>query len=92
MGQPRDVLVGICSQVVLLPIVGFALAGPWPMAPELALGVMLGVLTHQFAKPAARRLRPRAHTLSMVLFVLVLVGRWLRPGRRLFPTLRRPVW
>ena len=56
MGQPRDVLVGICSQVVLLPIVGFALAGTWPMAPELALGVMLGVLTHQFAKPAARRL------------------------------------
>ncbi|KKZ15248.1 MAG: symporter [Candidatus Synechococcus spongiarum 142] len=150
--QPRDVLVGIFCQVVLLPIVGFALASTWPLAPELALGVMLiaaapggvtsnvltafaggdvalsisltavtsvvsvvtvplivalshhqfmggdslgefsvastalqvftivtlpvmlGVLTHQLAQPAARRLRPRAHKLSMVLFVLVLLG------------------
>ncbi|MXW40195.1 MAG: bile acid:sodium symporter family protein [Synechococcus sp. SB0668_bin_15] len=150
--QPRDVLVGLFSQVVLLPIVGFALASTWPLAPELALGVMLiaavpggvtsnvltafaggdvalsisltavtsvvsvvtvplivalshhrfmggdslgdfsvastalqvfaivtlpvmlGVLTHRLAEPAARRLRPKARTLSMVLFVLVLVG------------------
>lgn len=150
--QPRDVLVGLFSQVVLLPMVGFALASTWPLAPELALGVMLiaavpggvtsnvltafaggdvalsisltavtsvvsvvtvplivalshhqfmggdslgdfsvastalqvfaivtlpvmlGVLTHRLAEPAARRLRPKARTLSMVLFVLVLVG------------------
>ena len=150
--QPRDVLVGIFSQMVLLPMVGFVLASTWPMAPELALGVMLiaavpggvtsnvltsfaggdvalsisltaltsvvsvvtvplivafshqqfmggdslgdfsvagtalqvfaivtlpvmlGVLTHHLARPAARRLRPRAHTLSMALFVLVLLG------------------
>lgn len=150
--QPRDVLVGILSQVVLLPMAGFALASTWPMAPELALGVMLiaampggvtsnaltafaggdvalsisltavtsmvsvitvplivglshhqlmggdslgdfsvastalqvfvivtlpvilGILTHHLAQPAARRLKPKAHTLSMLLFVLVLVG------------------
>ena len=150
--QPRDVLVGIFSQMVLLPMVAFALASTWPMAPDLALGVMLiaavpggvtsnmltsfaggdvalsisltavtsvvsvvtvplivafshqqfmggdslgdfsvastalqvfaivtlpvmlGVLTHHLARPAARRLRPRAHTLSILLFVLVLLG------------------
>ena len=150
--QPRDFLVGIFSQVVLLPIIGFALASTWPLAPELALGVMLiaaapggvtsnaltafaggdvalsisltavtsivsmvtvplivalsyhqfigsenigdfsvvgialklfaivtlpvilGLLTHHLAEPAARRLRPRAQTLSIFLFVLVLVG------------------
>ena len=150
--QPRDMFVGIFSQMVLLPMVGFVLASTWPMAPELALGVMLiaavpggvtsnvltsfaggdvalsisltaltsvvsvvtvplivafshqqfmggdslgdfsvagtalqvfaivtlpvmlGVLTHHLARPAARRLRPRAHALSMVLFVLVLLG------------------
>ena len=150
--QPRDVLVGLFSQVVLLPIVGFALASTWPMAPELALGVMLiaaapggvtsnaltafadgdvalsisltavtsvvsvitvplivalshhqlmggdglgnfsvtgtalqvfaivtlpvmlGLLTHHLARPAARRLKLRAHALSVLLFVLVLVG------------------
>ena len=150
--QPRDFLVGIVSQVLLLPIVGFALASTWPMAPELALGVMLiaaapggvtsnaltafaggdvalsisltavasvvsaatvplivalshhqfmggdgladvpvtgtalqvfaivtlpvilGLLTHHLARPAARRLRPKANRLSMLLFVLVLLG------------------
>ena len=150
--QSRDFLVGIFSQVVLLPVIGFALASMWPLAPELALGVMLiaaapggvtsnvltafaggdvalsisltavtsvvsavtvplivalshhqfisggslgdfsvagialklfaivtlpvilGLLTHHLAQPAARRLTPPARTLSMLLFVLVLVG------------------
>ena len=150
--QPRDFLVGIVSQVLLLPIVGFALASTWPLTPELALGVMLvaaapggvtsnaltafaggdvalsisltavasvvsaatvplivalshhqfmggdgladvsvtgtalqvfaivtlpvvlGLLTHHLARPAARRLRPKANRLSMLLFVLVLLG------------------
>ena len=39
--QPRDFLVGIGSQVVLLPIIGFVLASTWPLAPELALGMMI---------------------------------------------------
>ncbi len=150
--QPRDFLVGAFSQVVILPIVGFVLCTPWPLVPELALGVMiiasapggvtsnvltalaggdvalsisltavtslisvvtvplivafsynhfmggdalanfsiastalkvfaivtlpviLGLVTHHLARPAARRLEPRARTISVLLFVLVLFG------------------
>ncbi len=39
--QPRDFAVGALSQIVLLPAVAFALASIWPMAPELALGLMI---------------------------------------------------
>ncbi len=39
--RPRDFLVGALSQVVLLPAVAFALVSLWPLAPELALGVMI---------------------------------------------------
>ena len=39
--QPRDFLVGAVSQVVLLPAVAFGLVSIWPLAPELALGVMI---------------------------------------------------
>lgn len=39
--QPRDFLVGAVSQIVLLPLVAFILVSVWPLAPELALGVML---------------------------------------------------
>lgn len=39
--QPRDVVVGFLCQVVLLPAVAFALVSVWPLAPELALGVMI---------------------------------------------------
>lgn len=39
--QPRDFLIGAASQVVLLPLVAFALVSVWPLAPELAVGVML---------------------------------------------------
>lgn len=39
--RPRDFLVGAVSQIVLLPAVAFALVSVWPMAPELALGVMI---------------------------------------------------
>ncbi len=39
--QPRDFLVGAASQIILLPVVAFALVSIWPLQPELALGVMI---------------------------------------------------
>ena len=39
--RPRDFAVGALSQIVLLPAVAFTLASIWPMAPELALGLMI---------------------------------------------------
>ena len=39
--RPRDFAVGAVSQIVVLPVVAFALASAWPMAPELALGLMI---------------------------------------------------
>ncbi|NKB48605.1 MAG: bile acid:sodium symporter family protein [Alphaproteobacteria bacterium] len=39
--RPRDFLVGAASQIVLLPLVAFALVSVWPLQPELALGVMI---------------------------------------------------
>ena len=39
--QPRDFVVGAISQVVLLPAVALGLVSIWPLAPELALGVMI---------------------------------------------------
>ncbi len=39
--QPKDFLVGALSQIVLLPLVGFALVSLWSLPPELALGVMI---------------------------------------------------
>ena len=39
--RPRDFAVGAVSQIVVLPAVAFALASLWPMAPELALGLMI---------------------------------------------------
>ncbi len=39
--QPRDFAVGAFSQIILLPIVAFILVKIWPIAPELAVGVMI---------------------------------------------------
>ena len=39
--RPRDFAAGALSQIVLLPAVAFVLASVWPMAPELALGLMI---------------------------------------------------
>ncbi len=39
--QPRDFLVGLVSQIVLLPVIAFALLKVLPVTPELALGVMI---------------------------------------------------
>lgn len=39
--QWRDFAIGALSQVVLLPLVAFALVSLWPLPPELALGVMI---------------------------------------------------
>ncbi|MDE0681051.1 MAG: bile acid:sodium symporter family protein [Gammaproteobacteria bacterium] len=39
--RPRDFAVGAMSQIIVLPAVAFFLASVWPMAPELALGMMI---------------------------------------------------
>ena len=39
--QPRDFFVGFFSQIILLPIIAFILVKIWPVAPELAIGVMI---------------------------------------------------
>ena len=39
--KPRDFMVGALSQLILLPVVAFALVSVWSLPPELALGVMI---------------------------------------------------
>ena len=39
--QPRDFFVGALSQLIILPIIAFALVKIWPISPELAVGVMI---------------------------------------------------
>ncbi|MEB3225099.1 MAG: bile acid:sodium symporter family protein [Synechococcus sp.] len=39
--EPKGVIVGAIAQLVLLPLVGFGLANVFPLAPELAVGVMV---------------------------------------------------
>ena len=39
--QPRDFFVGAFSQIILLPIIAFILVKILPIAPELAIGVMI---------------------------------------------------
>ena len=39
--QPRDFFIGALSQIILLPVVAFILVKIWPIAPELAVGVMI---------------------------------------------------
>jgi len=39
--QPRNFFVGAFSQIIILPIIAFILVKIWPVAPELAIGVMI---------------------------------------------------
>lgn len=39
--RPRDFIVGALSQIILLPLVAFALVSVWSLPHELALGVMI---------------------------------------------------
>jgi BASS family bile acid:Na+ symporter len=39
--QPKDFIVGVLAQIVLLPVVAYLLLMVWELPPELALGVMI---------------------------------------------------
>ncbi len=39
--EPKAVLLGLLAQLVMVPIVGFAMASIFPISPELAVGVVL---------------------------------------------------
>lgn len=82
--QPRDMVTGLVFQMLLLPLVGFLLASSWPLAPEIAMGVMLiavapGGVTSNFLTSLARgdvalsvSLTAVASLLSVVTIPLVL--------------------
>ena len=38
---PKPIILGLMAQLLLLPLVGFALASLFPLSPELAVGVMI---------------------------------------------------
>ena len=44
LNYPKAVAIGLTNQLLLLPIIGFALANIMPLEPEYAVGVMLLVL------------------------------------------------
>ncbi|AKO51794.1 bile acid:sodium symporter [Marinobacter psychrophilus] len=44
LAYPKAVAIGLSCQLVLLPLIGFGLANLVPLAPELAVGVMLLVV------------------------------------------------
>ena len=57
--QPRSMVTGLVFQILLLPLVGFLLISSWPLAPEIAMGVMLiavapGGVTSNFLTSLAR--------------------------------------
>lgn len=82
--QPRDMLTGLVFQMLLLPLVGFLLVSSWPLAPEIAMGVMLiavapGGVTSNFLTSLARgdvalsvSLTAVASLLSVVTIPLIL--------------------
>lgn len=39
--SPKAILVGLLNQIILLPIVAFAITGMFPTNPEIAIGVMI---------------------------------------------------
>ena len=39
--QPKDFIVGIFSQIIILPIVAFILVKIWPVSPEIAIGLII---------------------------------------------------
>ena len=39
--EPKAVILGLIAQLIMLPVVGWALASIFPLSPELAVGVML---------------------------------------------------
>jgi BASS family bile acid:Na+ symporter len=39
--EPKAVILGLIAQLILLPVVGFMLAGVFPLSPELAVGLVI---------------------------------------------------
>lgn len=76
--QPRDFFVGAVSQVVILPLVAFALVSVWPIEPALAVGVMIlaacpGGVTSNLMTHLARGDTALSVSLTAVISVLTVV-------------------
>ncbi len=38
---PKAILVGLVNQIIMLPLIGFGIAVAFPLAPEIAIGIMI---------------------------------------------------
>lgn len=41
ISSPKAILTGIANQLIFLPVIGFVLVSVFPLAPEIAIGVMI---------------------------------------------------
>ncbi len=76
--QPRDFFVGAISQVILLPIIAFILVKIWPIAPELAIGVMIiaaapGGVTSNLLTSFAKGDVARSISLTAIISLLCVI-------------------
>ena len=38
---PKAIFVGLTNQLIIVPLIGFAIAVGFPMRPEIAIGIMI---------------------------------------------------
>lgn len=75
--RPRDVITGAVAQFTLMPFLAFLLTKVFRLSPELAIGVILGIVVNRFFSKVtekAVKALPLISTTAIVLIIAAVVS------------------
>lgn len=75
--RPRDVIIGAVAQFTLMPLLAFLLTKVFRLSPELAIGVILGIVVNRFFSKVtekAVKALPLISTTAIVLIIAAVVS------------------
>ena len=75
--RPRDVIIGAVAQFTLMPFLAFLLTKVFRLSPELAIGVILGIVVNRFFSKVtekAVKALPLISTTAIVLIIAAVVS------------------
>jgi len=88
--HPKAIIVGLTNQLIVLPLIGFAVAIAFPLRPEVAvviivIPVVIGMVIRHYKSGFANKMAKPVRIASGIVMALVIIGLFIKERENFIP-------